>query len=90
MKLDNDMNISIKKGYSTKRLVDGEVREDETGHYYKLHTLTIDKEYPDREDDVAVLEEVVEDTRALLKMLETELEKVHRDREWFKGTDLEF
>lgn len=90
MKLDNDMSISIKKGYSTKRLVDGKVTEDEESHYHKLHTLTICKEYPDREDDVAVLEEVVEDTKALLQMLEKELAKVHRDREWFKGTEFEF
>lgn len=90
MRLDNDMNISIKKSYSKKQLVDGKVVEDETGQYHNLHTLYVSKEYPDRKDEVAVLEEVVEDTRALLQMLEKELAKVHRDRELFKGTDFEF
>ena len=90
MKLDNDMDISIKRGYSTKQLVDGKVVEDENGHYHPLHTLSITKEYVDREEEVAVIEEVVKDTREVLQILEKHLAKLHRDREWFEGTEFEF
>lgn len=83
----NGVKVSIKKGYS-KQTRNGQ--EDPEGHFHNLHTLNITKQYPDRKDDVEVLEEVTSDVRQILESLEKELSRVKQTREWFKGTDLEF
>ena len=90
MVLDNGIDISIKKGYSKQMRKDGRVIEDETGSFHRLHTLSITKEYIDRNDDVEVLEMAVSDLKGMLQAIEKELARVHQARDWFKGTDLEF